>query len=157
MNEEKGLQTIEDQPRSATGGRRLAVDRRDKVDFYDYRSHQALFFAMHGVPGLEKILGTKDPVDEADAYVAWSPRNSSTCAEGPWEDWVHLALQILVGEPVPASMDPSPPESGGYRINNIFVEKAILGDDWWVGDGAYGTWEEWQQLARLILGVETPS
>ncbi|MGH9462236.1 MAG: hypothetical protein ACRD1X_13520 [Vicinamibacteria bacterium] len=157
MSEEKGLQTIEDAPKSATGGRRLAVDRRDKVDFYDYRSAHAAAGVALGIPGLEQMLGTTDPIDEADAYVAWSPRNASTCAEGPWEDWVRLAMSILYGRQTATDSSLSavtPPDRRGYRINNVFVELGNLGDDWWVGGGAYGTWEEWEQLARRILRLE---
>lgn len=30
-----------------------------------------------------------------DWFTSWSPRNSNNNAEGPWDHWVDLALQIL--------------------------------------------------------------
>lgn len=31
----------------------------------------------------------------ADFFTSWSPRNDNNNAEGPWDHWVDLALQIL--------------------------------------------------------------
>lgn len=31
----------------------------------------------------------------ADWFTSWSPRNSNSNAEGPWDHWVELALRIL--------------------------------------------------------------
>lgn len=30
-----------------------------------------------------------------DFFTSWSPRNSNNLAEGPWDQWVDLALMIL--------------------------------------------------------------
>jgi hypothetical protein len=40
-----------------------------------------------------------------DWFTSWSPRNGNNNAEGPWEHWVDLAIQIL-RDPMTAKVRP---------------------------------------------------
>lgn len=40
-----------------------------------------------------------------DWFTSWSPRNSNSNAEGPWDHWVDLALKIL-RDPMTAKVRP---------------------------------------------------
>lgn len=42
-----------------------------------------------------KRLGIRWAPWMGDWFVAWSPRNDNTHAEGEWDQWVDLAIQIL--------------------------------------------------------------
>jgi hypothetical protein len=42
-----------------------------------------------------KRLGVRKPMWMGDWFTSWSPRNDNCNAEGPWDQWVDLAIKIL--------------------------------------------------------------
>lgn len=55
--------------------------------------------------GAGKRLGVQWCPWMDDWFTSWSPRNSNSNAEGPWDQWVDLALMIL-HDPLTAKVRP---------------------------------------------------
>lgn len=69
-------------------------DRIRALDFTDVPVHSA-----------GKRCGAQWAPWMGDFFTSWSPRNSNTNAEGPWDHWVDLALMILK-DPMTAKVRP---------------------------------------------------
>lgn len=57
-----------------------------------------------------------------DWFTSWSPRNSNSNAEGPWDHWVDLALHIL-HDPLTAKVHPEAHQAAaGVAVRNFYDE-----------------------------------
>lgn len=58
-----------------------------------------------------------------DWFTSWSPRNSNSNAEGPWAQWVDLALRILQ-DPMTAAVRPDAHEAVSGLAQRDFYDEA---------------------------------
>lgn len=57
-----------------------------------------------------------------DWFTSWSPRNSNNHAEGPWDHWVDLAIQILQ-DPMTALVRPEAHKlAKGMEVKDFYTE-----------------------------------
>lgn len=76
-----------------------------------------------GTIGAGKRLGLEWCPWMDDWFVSWSPRNSNSNAEGPWDQWVDLALMILQ-DPMTAKVRPDAHAAAADLPTHNFYDEA---------------------------------
>lgn len=83
------------------------------IDFNDYVP----------VVGGGKRCGVRWATFMGDWFTSWSPRNSNSNAEGPWDHWVDLALAIL-HDPLTAKVRPEAHAAVARVLRNHFYDES---------------------------------
>lgn len=128
-------------------GERLAVGLVGTVSIWEGYRHpgETEYDGLYYTP---EVPAGQSP---EDWWVAYSPRNSSFCAEGHGGEWVALARNILALTSLPKPV--SPPERIEHK--GVAIERSMYIPDWWVAksEPCAGTADDWHVVARRILGL----